>query len=100
MAAPRGNKNAVKSMPFRDALAYVLANYENDVIEKKEALRAVATRLLENAIEGDLPSIKELLDRTDGKVKTQTEISTDPDAPVALTLIVQGINAASDPSST
>lgn len=39
--------------------------------EDKKALRAVAAALLEKAMAGDLPAIKELADRTDGKVAQQ-----------------------------
>ncbi len=101
--APKGNKNAARGTEFRDALRKVLRNYEDDKIARGKALEGVANRLLLNALEGDLGSIQEIANRTDGKVKQQTEISTGPDSgPVALTLVVQGMgsNAAADPSGS
>lgn len=46
-------------------------------------LRAVADALVAKAISGDVPAIKEIGDRLDGKVMQQVELSGDPDNPVA-----------------
>lgn len=46
-------------------------------------LRAVADALVTKAISGDVPAIREIGDRLDGKVMQQVELSGDPDNPVA-----------------
>lgn len=46
-------------------------------------LRAVADALVAKAISGDVPAIREIGDRLDGKVMQQVELSGDPDNPVA-----------------
>lgn len=46
-------------------------------------LRAVADALVSKAMAGDVPAIREIGDRLDGKVMQQVELSGDPDNPVA-----------------
>lgn len=67
MAAPLGNKNAVKGKPWRDAIARAL---EKD----KKALDRVARSLIAKAEEGDIPAIKELGDRLDGRAVQQVDL--------------------------
>lgn len=59
-----GNKLAVRGKPFRDALRVEIAAAGDD----QKVLREVARKLLDLAKSGDMPAIKELADRTDGKV--------------------------------
>lgn len=62
-----GNSNSGRKAekPFRDALRMELAAIGED----HKALRAIARKLIEAAMtEGKLDAIKELADRTDGKV--------------------------------
>lgn len=61
-----GNANSGRKAekPFRDALRMAL----KDAGEDHKALRVIAAKLIEKAQEGDLQAIKELADRTDGKV--------------------------------
>lgn len=62
-----GNSNSGRKAekPFRDALRMELAAIGED----HKALRAIARKLIESAMtEGKLDAIKELADRTDGKV--------------------------------
>ena len=49
---------------------------------KRDKLRAVAEALVDKALTGDVPAIRELGDRLDGKVMQQLELSGDPDNPV------------------
>jgi len=60
-----GNKNSGRKQekPFRDALRMQLAEAGDD----HQALRLVASKLIEKAQDGDMQAIKELADRTDGK---------------------------------
>jgi len=61
-----GNANSgpKREKPFRDALMMEIAAAGSD----SKALRVVARKLLESAMEGKMDAIKELADRTDGKV--------------------------------
>ena len=55
----------VKDKPFRDALIMAVKEVgDND----PKALRGIATALLGKACTGDVPAIKEVADRLDGKI--------------------------------
>ncbi len=62
--AGNANSGRKQEKPFRDALRMEIAAAGDN----HKALRAVARALLEKATEGDMQAIKELADRTDGKV--------------------------------
>jgi hypothetical protein len=53
-----------KTKPFRDALQKALQEAGDD----KDMLKAVAMALVAKATAGDVPAIKEVADRIDGKV--------------------------------
>jgi hypothetical protein len=59
-----------KERPFRDALRKVLAELATDEApaKPKTKLEVVARAHVEKAIAGDVPAIKEIADRLDGKV--------------------------------
>lgn len=61
MAAPIGNRNAVKNKPWFDALNRAL------LAEDGKKLRALADKLIDRALEGDVTALKEVGDRIDGK---------------------------------
>lgn len=61
MAAPLGNKNAVKNKPWSDAINRAL------LAENGRKLRLLADKLIERALEGDIPALKEVGDRMEGK---------------------------------
>lgn len=69
MAAPEGNKNAVKNRPWADAINRAL------LAEDGKKLRALADRLIDKAIEGDVTALKEVGDRVDGKPAQQLNIA-------------------------
>jgi hypothetical protein len=58
MGRPVGSIN--RERPFNEALRIALR-------QRHHSLRRVADRLIDKAEEGDLPSIRELADRLDGK---------------------------------
>lgn len=67
MARPKGAEN--KDKPFREALRMELAAAGED----HKALRAVASALIAKAAMGDVPAIKEIADRLDGKAAQPIE---------------------------
>ena len=74
MANPRGQQ---RDKPFRDALRMEIA----DAGEDFKALRPIAAALIHKASEGDIPAIKELADRLDGKVP-QAIVGDDDHGPI------------------
>lgn len=65
--APTGNNNAGKGKEWNDALRYALANFETEKIERGQALKAIAKKVVEKAVEGDKDAIQEIGNRLDGK---------------------------------
>jgi hypothetical protein len=61
MGAPVGNKNATKNKPWADAINRAL------LAEDGKKLRALADKLIDRALEGDVTALKEVGDRVDGK---------------------------------
>lgn len=81
MAAPKGNKNAVKGREWFEALRYALANYEDNDVKRGQALKRIGKKLIEQALAGDMAAIKEIGDRIDGKAvqvidATVTEVTS------------------------
>jgi phage I-like protein len=69
-----GNPNGrPKSKPFKEALQRAL----NAAGDDRDMLEAVATALVGKAMMGDVPAIKELADRMDGKVTQPIEGDAD-----------------------
>lgn len=65
--APEGNKNATKNRPWAEAINRAL------LAEDGKKLRALAEKLIEKALEGDVSALKEIGDRSDGKPSQQLE---------------------------
>lgn len=65
--APKGNRNAAKGKAWANALQRALAQYESDGVVRGEALRAIADKCIEQALEGDKDARKEIGDRLDGR---------------------------------
>ena len=77
-----GNQNSGRRQekPFRDALRMELAAVGDD----SKALRMIAAKLIEKAAEGDMQAIKELADRTDGKVAQAIVGGDEDDNPISI----------------
>lgn len=73
MAAPKGNNNAAKGREWRDTIKWALDNYESSKVKRGQALRGIAVKLIEQALEGDQAAIKEIGDRMDGKAVQAVE---------------------------
>src|SRR3972149_4018542 len=65
--AMRGNQNKSPARPFSDTLRTVL------FADSKKRMNAVVHALVAKAEEGDIPAIKEIADRIEGKVSSQDQ---------------------------
>lgn len=83
--AQPGNSNATKAKPWAEALRVSLATYQKGDIKQGQALRRIADKVIEKALEGDPTAITEIGNRQDGKPHQ----SVDVDATVAGQIIVQ-----------
>lgn len=81
MAAPEGNNNAGKGKEWKEALRYALLNYEGKDIERGKALKAIAKKLVEKAVEGEYAAIQEIGNRLDGK-PAQVVVGDNDEPPV------------------
>lgn len=80
-----GNTNASKNKVWIAALNRAIAQDDG------ERLRKAAEKLIDLAVEGDVPALKELGDRLDGKCVQQLIHSGDPDNPVQVEKIVREV---------
>lgn len=67
MAAPIGNKNAAKAKVWHAAIVRALEKRDQSRSDGKKEIDALAEKLLQLVAAGDLPALKELGDRLDGK---------------------------------
>ncbi len=69
MAAPLGNQNAAKGRLWAAAINRAIASRSKR--EGVEILESLADKLIDAALDGDLPALKEIGDRLDGKPSQQ-----------------------------
>ena len=74
-----GNKNATKNKPWSDAINRALLANDG------QKLRALADKLIDKALEGDVQALKEIGDRVEGK--PAQVLATDPDNPLGFEII-------------
>jgi len=72
-----GNKNATKNKPWQKALERELTGERN-----ADKLAAIAVKVVDMATNGDMPAIKEIGDRLDGKPMQAVELDIPPDSEV------------------
>lgn len=70
-----------RDKPFRDALRLEISEASDD----PKRLRRIARALLAKAAEGDVPAIKEVADRLDGRVP-QAVINDDEAGPIKMVI--------------
>jgi hypothetical protein len=87
MAAPLGSTNRANGKRFANAIKAALEEYEDDKVKRGEALRAIATGLVKDAVNGDAYARRELADRLDGKPAQSTELSGPDGGPI----VTQGL---------
>lgn len=80
MGAPTGNNNAAKAKVWTAAIERALANRSR--IDQKDALDALAEKLLAKCDEADLGALRELGDRLEGKPGQAIDLGSDPDRPM------------------
>lgn len=85
MPAPVGNTNANKGKRF--ALAIDAALGKRSRRDQVEALEALADKMIEMALEGDMTALREIADRIDGKPKQAIDVGGG-DTPVQHRIIV------------
>ena len=73
-----GNKAGAKARKFYDAMMRAAA------ADDYKALRHIADKVLELALEGDMPAITMVRDTLDGKPHQSMTLSGDPDAPLTI----------------
>ena len=79
MAAPVGNRNAAKAKVWSAAIERAL---DKRAAERMPAINELAEKLIEMGLMGDLPALKEIGDRLEGKPNQSTEINATVDATV------------------
>ena len=93
--AGNANSGRRQEKPFRDALRMEIAAAGED----HKALRIVAAKLLELAQSGDMQAIKELADRSDGKVP-QAVVGDDELDPIKLVHRIERVIVDPEPSDS
>jgi len=88
MPAPKGNKNAARARSYRDALVWALENYKDGSIKQGQAIRQVAVRQVQKALEGDMTAAREIADRLDGRAAQSVALTggDENDIPIAITI--------------
>lgn len=79
MAAPVGNRNAAKAKVWSSAIERAL---ERRASERMPAINELAEKLIEMGLLGDLPALKEIGDRLEGKPHQSSEIAATVEATV------------------
>lgn len=69
--APFGNTNGTKNRPWAEAINRAL------LAEDGKKLRALADKIIDRALEGDVSALKEVGDRVDGKPAQELQHSGD-----------------------
>ena len=95
MGAPKGNNNAGRGKEWRDALTYALENYESSAVERGQALRGIANKVIETALTGDMVAVREIGDRMDGKAVQSTEVSGPNGETLRTEIVIREIGTAS-----
>jgi hypothetical protein len=83
MGAPKGNQNAVK--------ARIMSRHLLERIEERKLWPQLMDALLTKALDGDVPAIKEVFDRVDGKAPQDINLGGQDDNPLVVQKIVREI---------
>ena len=77
MAAPRRPKGAATGKEWRDAIRLAVHELREDPESgaRSKVLRQLARKLVEKALAGDMPALKEIGDRLDGRSAQGVELA-------------------------
>ncbi len=84
---PKAPRGPYIDKPFRDALRVAVKRRENDAAKGKTKLDRIAAQLVSEAVDGDVPAIKEIADRLDGKVPQALVGGGPEDQPIRVTRV-------------
>ncbi len=65
---PKAPRGPYIDKPFRDALRLAVKRSADVAVTGKTKLDRIAAQLVSEAVDGDVPAIKEIADRLDGRV--------------------------------
>lgn len=82
--APKAARGPYIDKPFRDALRLAVKRKADDDVKGKTKLDRIAAQLVEEAVKGDVPAMKEIGDRLDGKVAQAIVGGDEQDQPIRL----------------
>lgn len=79
-----GNRNGAKGKDWQDALRKAMIQYESKErgVEQGQALYKIATKVVEQALDGDPVAWQEIGNRMDGKPAQSVQLSGDEDKPL------------------
>ena len=77
-----GNKNNAKGKDWQDALRKAMIQYESADVPQGQALFKIATKVVQQALEGDPTAWQEIGNRLDGKPAQALQLSSDDDKPL------------------
>ena len=92
--APVGNTRSAAASAIWDSIHYVLANYEKGDIKRGQALKAIAMKAVDDALDGDKAAREWICERYEGKVAQKTELTGADGGPMQVQdvpLIVRGV---------
>lgn len=75
MGAPIGNRNGAKDKPFEKALRAL-------AVQQPDRVRRIALKLFDAAEAGDMPAVKELFERLDGRIAQRVEATGADGGPI------------------
>jgi len=81
---PKAPRGPYIDKPFREALQLAVKREADADLRGKTKLDKIANQLINEAIKGDVPAIKEVADRLDGKVPQA--VTGEGGGPVALAI--------------
>ena len=90
--APVGNRNAAKAKIWTDAVRRALEKRSR--LEQRDILEECAYALIDACLEKDVPALKELGDRLEGKVVQRIEATGEDGDPIKTSITVSFVNAS------
>lgn len=84
---PKAPRGPYIDKPFRDALRLAVKRTADAGVQGKTKLDRIASQLVSEAVDGDVPAIKEIADRLDGRVPQA--ITGEGGNPIALAITWQ-----------